>query len=109
MATHDLFRAKESGTRVGIMKHGRLLRTLATRDIGHADLERIYLDHMRDEEAAMIGTIARKELVEALRVQRVGRNQMRDAVTVGLPLVGFASRWGWARLEPRYVFSSAGV
>jgi ABC-type multidrug transport system ATPase subunit len=25
MATHDLFRAKESGTRVGIMKHGRLV------------------------------------------------------------------------------------
>jgi ABC-2 type transport system ATP-binding protein len=48
MATHDLFRAKESGKRVGIMKHGRLVQTLATADIGHADLERIYLDHMRD-------------------------------------------------------------
>lgn len=48
MATHDLFRAKESGTRVGIMKHGRLVATMQTQDIGHADLERIYLDHMRD-------------------------------------------------------------
>jgi ABC-2 type transport system ATP-binding protein len=48
MATHDLFRAKESGTRVGIMKHGRLVQTLSTADIGHADLERLYLDHMRD-------------------------------------------------------------
>jgi ABC-2 type transport system ATP-binding protein len=48
MATHDLFRAKESGTRVGIMKHGKLVSTLETRDIGHADLERIYLDHMHD-------------------------------------------------------------
>jgi ABC-2 type transport system ATP-binding protein len=48
MATHDLFRAKESGTRVGIMKHGRLVATHATRDIGHADLERIYLEHMHD-------------------------------------------------------------
>ncbi|MCU0647242.1 MAG: ABC transporter ATP-binding protein [Gemmatimonadaceae bacterium] len=48
MATHDLFRAKESGTRVGIMKHGHLVQTLATADIGHADLERVYLDHMRD-------------------------------------------------------------
>ena len=47
MATHDLFRAKESGTRVGIMKHGRLVRTLETADIGHADLERLYLEHMR--------------------------------------------------------------
>jgi ABC-2 type transport system ATP-binding protein len=48
MATHDLFRAKESGTRVGIMKHGRLVHTLDTNDIGHADLERLYLQHMRD-------------------------------------------------------------
>jgi ABC-2 type transport system ATP-binding protein len=48
MATHDLFRAKESGTRVGIMKHGRLVRTLDTSAIAHAELERIYLDHMRE-------------------------------------------------------------
>ena len=48
MATHDLFRAKESGTRVGIMNHGRLVRTLSTQEVGHADLERIYLEHMRD-------------------------------------------------------------
>jgi ABC-2 type transport system ATP-binding protein len=48
MATHDLFRAKESGTRVGIMKHGRLVDVLNTVDIDHADLEQLYLRHMRD-------------------------------------------------------------
>jgi ABC-2 type transport system ATP-binding protein len=48
MATHDLFRAKESGTRVGIMKHGRLVETLRTEDVGHADLEKLYLAHMHD-------------------------------------------------------------
>jgi ABC-2 type transport system ATP-binding protein len=48
MATHDLFRAKESGTRVGIMKHGRLVRTMRTEELGHADLERVYLDVMED-------------------------------------------------------------
>ena len=48
MATHDLFRAKESGTRVGIMKHGRMLAEMTTDEIGHADLERIYLENMRD-------------------------------------------------------------
>ncbi|MBM3751493.1 MAG: ABC transporter ATP-binding protein [Acidimicrobiia bacterium] len=48
MATHDLFRAKESGTRVGIMKHGHLVATLDTADLGHADLERLYLEHMHD-------------------------------------------------------------
>ena len=48
MATHDLFRAKESGTRVGIMKRGKLVAQLATADIGHADLEQLYLTHMHD-------------------------------------------------------------
>jgi ABC-2 type transport system ATP-binding protein len=48
MATHDLFRAKESGTRVGIMRHGMLRTILNTEDTGHADLERIYLEHMHD-------------------------------------------------------------
>jgi ABC-2 type transport system ATP-binding protein len=48
MATHDLFRAKESGTRVGIMKRGTLVAELATADIGHTDLEQLYLTHMHD-------------------------------------------------------------
>lgn len=48
MTTHDLFRAKESGTRVGIMRHGRMVSMLQTSDIGHADLERLYLEHMHD-------------------------------------------------------------
>jgi ABC-2 type transport system ATP-binding protein len=48
MATHDLFRAKESGSRVGIMKHGRLVETLDTSQLGHSDLEQIYLRHMHD-------------------------------------------------------------
>ncbi|HYZ85864.1 MAG TPA: ABC transporter ATP-binding protein [Bryobacteraceae bacterium] len=48
MATHDLFRAKETGTRVGIMKHGRLVAQMRTEEIGHTDLERLYLEHMHD-------------------------------------------------------------
>jgi ABC-2 type transport system ATP-binding protein len=48
MATHDLFRAKESGTRVGIMRLGEMRQILSTNEIGHADLERIYLEHMHD-------------------------------------------------------------
>jgi ABC-2 type transport system ATP-binding protein len=48
MATHDLFRAKESGARVGIMRHGKLVAQMNTSEIGHADLESIYLAHMRD-------------------------------------------------------------
>lgn len=48
MATHDLFRAKETGTRAGIMRHGELVADLSTSDIGHAELEAIYLKHMHD-------------------------------------------------------------
>lgn len=46
MATHDLFRAKETGTHIGIMKAGKLVANLTTEEIGHADLEKLYLDHM---------------------------------------------------------------
>ena len=48
MATHDLFRAKEVGTRVGIMRRGLLRADLDPSELDHADLERIYLEHMHD-------------------------------------------------------------
>ncbi|MGH8549728.1 MAG: ABC transporter ATP-binding protein [Methylococcales bacterium] len=46
MATHDLFRVKESGTRAGILKQGRLVSVIDTDQLGAADLERLYLEHM---------------------------------------------------------------
>lgn len=48
MATHDLFRAKETGHRVGIMKHGKLIEVLDTATLNHTDLEQVYLKHMHD-------------------------------------------------------------
>ena len=48
MATHDIFRSKEVGDRVGIMKHGELVATFDTAELSHADLERVYLEHMHD-------------------------------------------------------------
>jgi ABC-2 type transport system ATP-binding protein len=48
MATHDIFRSKEVGDRVGIMKQGELVATLDTAELSHSDLERLYLDHMHD-------------------------------------------------------------
>lgn len=44
MTTHDLFLAKQTGTRVGIMRSGKLMSTLSTDDVAAADLARIYLD-----------------------------------------------------------------
>jgi ABC-2 type transport system ATP-binding protein len=46
MATHDLFRAKESGSRIGIMREGRLLHEIAAAEIAHVELERLYLELM---------------------------------------------------------------
>jgi ABC-2 type transport system ATP-binding protein len=48
MATHDLFRAKEDATRVGIMRHGRLAQVLTSAELAHADLEKIYLETMQE-------------------------------------------------------------
>jgi ABC-2 type transport system ATP-binding protein len=48
MATHDLFRAKEAGTHMGIMKHGTLQESFPTRDITIQELEKLYLQHMHD-------------------------------------------------------------
>lgn len=47
MATHDLFRAKESGTHIGIMKAGKLVHSLKTDDITLAELEGLYLETMK--------------------------------------------------------------
>ncbi len=48
MATHDLFRSREVGTRIGIMKRGQLVAQMKTDDVSHNDLEKLYLEHMRD-------------------------------------------------------------
>lgn len=48
MATHDLFRSREVGTRIGIMKRGQLVAQLDTSEVSHTDLERVYLEHMHD-------------------------------------------------------------
>lgn len=47
MATHDLFRAREDATRVGILREGTLVGEFATSDLKHADLEQLYLEHLR--------------------------------------------------------------
>jgi ABC-2 type transport system ATP-binding protein len=47
MATHDLFRVKETGTRAGIMKLGKLMTTVDTANLNSADLEQMYLHYMR--------------------------------------------------------------
>ena len=46
MATHDLFRAREVATTIGLMQAGRLRRTLDASKITASDLESLYLEEM---------------------------------------------------------------
>ncbi|XSC47625.1 ABC transporter ATP-binding protein [Bradyrhizobium sp. RDT10] len=46
MATHDLFRAKQVASRVGIVRHGKLVHALTAAELSHTDLERLYLEVM---------------------------------------------------------------
>ncbi|ATY31098.1 ABC transporter ATP-binding protein [Sphingomonas psychrotolerans] len=46
MVTHDLFRAREVGTRIGLMREGRLRRMINAADITATQLEALYLEEM---------------------------------------------------------------
>ncbi len=47
MVTHDLFRAKETGTRLGIMRQGELVREMLADEVSHTEIEQIYLEEMK--------------------------------------------------------------
>ena len=44
MATHDIFNAVNAGTRIGIMKEGRLVHTISTKEITANELQNLYLE-----------------------------------------------------------------
>lgn len=48
MATHDIFRAKEVGTRVGIMREGELVDVRPTAALNAQELEQLYLTYMHN-------------------------------------------------------------
>lgn len=47
MATHDLYRAKEIATCIGIMRQGRLVETVIPDNVSHTELESIALRSMQ--------------------------------------------------------------
>ena len=53
MATHDLFRAKEIGTHVGIMKGGQLKQEFIVENITLNELELFYLETMNPKESVL--------------------------------------------------------
>lgn len=48
MATHDIFRAKAIGDRIGIMMRGRLVNVLDADTLDAGEIEAIYLKHLQD-------------------------------------------------------------
>lgn len=54
MATHDLFRAKESGTHIGIMKAGKLIHSLNSDEVTLTELEQLYLETMKADSHAEV-------------------------------------------------------
>jgi ABC-2 type transport system ATP-binding protein len=46
MTTHDLFRAREMGTRIGIMSEGVLRREFNAGDVKYEELEQVYLEQV---------------------------------------------------------------
>lgn len=46
MTTHDLFRARETGTRLGIMSDGVLRREFDAAGVSHEELEKVYLEQV---------------------------------------------------------------
>lgn len=52
IATHDIFRAKECASRIGIMRDGKLVEVIDAASVDAAEIERIYLAHMHEGQAA---------------------------------------------------------
>jgi ABC-2 type transport system ATP-binding protein len=51
ISTHDIFRAKDVATRIGIMRHGRLVDMIDPSGLSGDELDRLYLTHMAERAA----------------------------------------------------------
>ena len=47
MASHDIFRVRETCNRIGIIKNGQLLKEMNTSEVSTNQLEQIYIDYMQ--------------------------------------------------------------
>lgn len=48
MASHDIFRVREVCDRIGILKHGELVKELGSEEVSANELEALYLDFMKN-------------------------------------------------------------
>ena len=51
ISTHDIFRAKDVATRIGIMRHGKLVEMVDPSMLSAGELETLYLTHMAERVA----------------------------------------------------------
>jgi len=48
MASHDIFRVRETCDRIGIIKNGQLVKKMNTSEVSTKELEKIYIDYMKN-------------------------------------------------------------
>lgn len=48
MASHDIFRVRETCNRIGILKHGKLVKEMNASEVSSNELENIYLNFMQN-------------------------------------------------------------
>ena len=48
MASHDIFRVRETCDRIGILKNGELVKEMDTVNVSTKELENIYIEYMKD-------------------------------------------------------------
>ena len=48
MASHDIFRVRETCHKIGILRNGTLVKEMLSKDVSSTELESIYLDYMKD-------------------------------------------------------------
>jgi len=58
MVTHDLFRAREVGHRLGILRAGQLVEVVKAASMSGSELETLYLEHMRGTAEPASGVAA---------------------------------------------------
>jgi ABC-2 type transport system ATP-binding protein len=47
MASHDIFRVRETCNRIGILKGGELVKEMDTSNVSTEELEKIYIEYMQ--------------------------------------------------------------
>ena len=48
MASHDIFRVRETCNKIGILKSGQLVKEMLTDNVSSNELESIYLNFMKN-------------------------------------------------------------